>query len=258
MKIAFLYPEVYEISRYGRARKEYPPFGVMYLAAVCEQNGHNVEVYAISHDQFRVDLSSKDVVCYSLSASCTYSLMLKSFESSIIAEKSTIIIGGVHATLFPKVVLHEFHADYVIRGEGEIALNSILKYLAGELNDINIPGIITVDNYEQDVGYAPIVSDLDSIPYPARHLLPEEDVIMTGRLSKRDLRMVHILTSRGCPFHCYFCGGLIKKHRYRSGRDIANELNYLIERYGIEGFVINDENFIINNSNFAPLKNQTF
>ncbi|WP_245584915.1 B12-binding domain-containing radical SAM protein [Psychrilyobacter atlanticus] len=52
--------------------------------------------------------------------------------------------------------------------------------------------------------------------------------------------------SRGCPYSCYFCGSLNKNHRYRSPENILKELNVLKQKYKIDGFVINDENFIIN------------
>jgi anaerobic magnesium-protoporphyrin IX monomethyl ester cyclase len=39
MKVALLYPEVYDMARFKDMRKEFPPFGVLYLAAVAEQAG---------------------------------------------------------------------------------------------------------------------------------------------------------------------------------------------------------------------------
>ena len=48
MKVALLYPEVYDMARFKDKRKEFPPFGVLYLAAVIEQAGHGVAVEAVT------------------------------------------------------------------------------------------------------------------------------------------------------------------------------------------------------------------
>ena len=48
MRVALLYPEVYDMARFKDKRKEFPPFGVLYLAAVIEQAGHDVAVEAVS------------------------------------------------------------------------------------------------------------------------------------------------------------------------------------------------------------------
>ena len=48
MKVALLYPEVYDMARFKEHRKEFPPFGVLYLAAVIEQAGHNVSIKKVT------------------------------------------------------------------------------------------------------------------------------------------------------------------------------------------------------------------
>ena len=48
MRVALLYPEVYDMARFKDKRKEFPPFGVLYLAAVIEQAGHDVTVQAVT------------------------------------------------------------------------------------------------------------------------------------------------------------------------------------------------------------------
>ena len=246
MKMIFLYPEYYEIARFGKTRKEYPPFGIMYLAAVAEQMGEIVKIQSVANNNYRFDLSEYDVVLYSLPSSCTYSLMLKSRQTSIFAEKALLVTGGIHASLFPKEVFVELDVDYLIKGEGEIALTEIVKcYKQGKVC-ADTKGVLCRENFKNEVEFADYVADLDALPLPARHLLPEEDFIMTGRLSIRDLKMTHILVSRGCPYNCYFCGGINKNHRYRGAESVYNELVMLKERYDIAGFVINDENFTIN------------
>lgn len=246
MRIKIFYPEVYNIARFGKKRKEYPPFGILYLAAILEKMGQDVQLQAITPESDGFDLRDYDVIMYSLSASCVYKMMLSNKERSNILESSIVIVGGIHASIFPYETLRDFRSDYVIKGEGEISLYELMRFLLHERVDDNIKGVLSKKNPTLAVENSDIVTDLDLIPYPARHLLPEEDFIMVGRLSKRNIKMTRILTSRGCPFNCYFCGGQIKNLRYRNGLKIKQELEMLIEKYGIQGFVINDENFTVN------------
>ena len=246
MKVIFLYPEYYEIARFGRKRKEYPPFGVMYLAAIVEEKNYSVEIRSVSTENYKFDLREYDLVLYSLSSSCTYEMMKKSRRESLFNFSAKIFVGGIHASLYPHEVFKDFNANYLIKGEGEIALGEILNSLERGEDDVSIRGVMTKNNSEEPIEYANYIENLDEIPYPARHLLPEEDFIMTGRLAIRNIRMTHILVSRGCPYNCYFCGGLNKNYRYRSAEKVYEELIYLKNTYGIGGFVINDENFTVN------------
>ena len=120
MKVALLYPEVYDMARFKDKRKEFPPFGVLYLAAVIEQAGHGVAVEAVVPSHTRLDLSGYDAVGFSLASSATYGLMLQARREglmlqarreSLFAEQALIMVGGVHCNFFPESSLTDFNAD---------------------------------------------------------------------------------------------------------------------------------------------------
>jgi radical SAM superfamily enzyme YgiQ (UPF0313 family) len=87
---------------------------------------------------------------------------------------------------------------------------------------------------------------IDQLPLPARHLLPVEDFVISDRLAGANIRMAHVMLSRGCPFPCSFCAAGQTRIQYRSGTSARHELTHLITAYGIEGFAIVDDNFIVN------------
>ena len=62
MKVALISPEYYDIAHFGVRRKEIPPFGVLYLAAIIEQKGIDVTLYRVSNEQYRFDLKEYDIV----------------------------------------------------------------------------------------------------------------------------------------------------------------------------------------------------
>lgn len=86
---------------------------------------------------------------------------------------------------------------------------------------------------------------MDTLAFPARHLLPKEDIVME-RLSNTSLSIAHVLFSRGCPYHCNFCANQNHNVRYRSKDNIKEELEFLIKDYGIKGFCVVDDNFLVN------------
>ncbi len=69
---------------------------------------------------------------------------------------------------------------------------------------------------------------------------------MNNRLAGTDIRMTHVLLSRGCPFSCRFCAVQQKKVQFRCGENIRRELEQLVQKYNIEGFAIVDDNFVVN------------
>jgi anaerobic magnesium-protoporphyrin IX monomethyl ester cyclase len=97
--------------------------------------------------------------------------------------------------------------------------------------------------------------DISDLPLPARHLLPFDSVVMSDRLAGTDLRMAHVMFSRGCPFPCRFCAAGNTVIQYRSGASARAELDHLIENYGIEGFSIVDDNFIVNRKKVLEICN---
>lgn len=93
---------------------------------------------------------------------------------------------------------------------------------------------------------APNIENLDNLPFPARELLPMDKY---RKLIFQKKPITTLVTSRGCPFNCYFCSssqffGL--KWRTRSPENILSEIEYLIKRYDYHRFAFMDDNFTLN------------
>lgn len=71
---------------------------------------------------------------------------------------------------------------------------------------------------------------------------------MTDRLAGTELRMVHMLFSRGCIYNCFYCAAgqdnRIREIRYRNKFKIVEELQMLKNLYSIDGFSIIDDCFL--------------
>src|SRR2546423_52144 len=108
MRVALLYPEVYDMARFKEHRKEFPPFGVLYLAAVIEQAGHVVAIEKVSPGATDLDLRAYDAVGFSLASSATYGLMLEARDQSAIRDDALVMVGGVHCNFYPRESLCDF------------------------------------------------------------------------------------------------------------------------------------------------------
>ncbi len=254
MKVALLYPEVYVMARFKDKRKEFPPFGVLYLAAVAEQAGHDVAVTAVTPGRTRLDLAGYDAVGFSLASSATYGLMLRARRESVFAAGALIMVGGVHCNFYPESTLADFGAAVAAYGESEEVILEIFDR-ASRRDFTGIPGILwqAVGGDVHRNPARPLMRDIDQLPLPARHLLPAGNVILTDRLAGTDLRMAHVMFSRGCPFPCSFCAAGQTRIQYRGGASARTELEHLIDAYGIQGFAIVDDNFIVSKAKVADI-----
>ncbi len=157
--------------------------------------------------------------------------------------KKNVIMGGAHVSCDPENVLKSLFVDYVVLGEGEIRFPLLLKQIGkGKVKNIEkIDGI----GYRRDgeIRINPLqtfIQDLDSLPHPARELFHLD------RYQMRKKRSTMIITSRGCPHGCAYCSAhLVMGNSFRSRTPVAilEEMMECRERYGIQAFDIEDDNF---------------
>jgi radical SAM superfamily enzyme YgiQ (UPF0313 family) len=152
-----------------------------------------------------------------------------------------IVLGGAHATFLDTDILNDCPAvDFVIRGEGEMAMIDLLRGIEkGELNQVKSLTYRENGTIIRNPLRKPI-SDLDELPLPAYDLLNLEEYF------KENVRLATIVSSRGCPFRCRFCSSSRvsgKKWRGRSAENVVSEIKFLVEKYNITDFEFLDDLF---------------
>ena len=93
----------------------------------------------------------------------------------------------------------------------------------------------------------PFMEDLDSIPFPARQLIPQR-LFFPNLHNARYRKCFTILTSRGCPFNCSFCAARIvsgTKYRMHSAEYVLDEMQMLKKDYGARQLLITDDTFTV-------------
>jgi len=246
MRVLFVYPEAYEIARFGVHRKEFPPFGVLYLGAIVRAGGHEVELRSVSEVATNLDLRGFDAVGFSLASSASLPVMQHLRHHAEFDVDTFIMVGGVHAKLYPSITFDLFQPHVLSFIDADDTILSLLE--RAESRDFSdVPGALW-KNWEGNMVATKLPHPqltLDALPLPARDLIPEDDVIMTDRLAGRDIRMAHVMFNRGCPYACRFCSAGRSRVHYRSGKGSKEELEFLIREYAIDGFAIVDDNFVI-------------
>src|ERR1700738_2020741 len=166
MKVAVVYPEVYDLARFREKRKEYPPFGIMYLASVMEGEGHHIQILKVSSDQTNLDLRDFDAIAFSIPSSATYGLIKESRLQSVYSGDPLIMVGGVHPNFYPEDTLLDIKPHVVGVGECEETILELLQ----QVNTRQFSGILGVcylDGLESKrTPPRPITSSLDSLPLP--------------------------------------------------------------------------------------------
>jgi len=212
----------------------YPPLGIAYIAAVLEEK-HEVTILDtqalnLTRDEIKQSIQkiNPDVVgitCMTptIRASLEISELTKEVSDDIIT-----VLGGPHLSAFPKETLTYDHVDFGVVGEGEIVFPGLLTALEGE-NQLNeIDGLVFKKNGEIKFNSPKkYVKDLDSLPFPARHLLPNKKYYSIHA----DYPFTTLMTSRGCPFNCGYCFRDIfnRKLRFRSAKNVVDEIELCLE-----------------------------
>lgn len=255
LKVAVVYPEVLDMGRYRTNRKEFPPFGALYIAAAMEKEGIEVKIFKLNPDNIIFDFTQFDAVAFSISASATFNLFMECRFKSTFDPDTLIMAGGIHANLLPEQTLVDLEPHVVGIGEGEDTIIELL--VEKDTKDFHkIAGVCYLDdNKPKRTVPRQYTKNIDNFPLPARHLLPKEDFIMNDRMSNTNVLMTHLMPGRGCPFSCRFCASAQTIVQYRSGNDIRRELLHLIESYRIKGFAIVGNDFILNKNNVIDISN---
>lgn len=255
MRVALLYPDAYELARFGKLRKEFPPLGVLSLAAAAERDGHDVSMLNINGESKPYDLRSFDAVGFSLSSSATYPDMLTAWQVALVDSQALIMLGGIHCQLYPEQCLADFGGHVAAVTDAETIINPILE--RGDGKDFSgINGVVWrgCDGLHREAPLC-LPRTLAGLDPPARHLLPSQELIVNDRLAGTSKVMTHVAFSRGCAYDCRFCAAGSRSVRYRTGAEAHAELAGLIDTYGIEGFAIVEDNFTLRRRDVLQISN---
>lgn len=245
-KVLLIYPPSPVLNREDRCQQPtkellvippLPPTDLMYLASIAENAGCIAKIRDYSQGgDFENDLREfqPDFLVVNIATpTLEHDLDAVKKAKEICPDITTIAKGAAFLTYGTDILAEHKALNIGIMGEAEETLKEILS--GKKLN--KIAGIY----YREDLkinftGARSFIEDLDSLPFPARHLVDND---IYRRPDNGKVQAV-IKVSRGCPFHCFFCLATPvsgAKVRRRSAENIIAEIRECVEKYNIRNFL---------------------
>lgn len=233
-------------------RADFPPIGLAYISAFLKKDGISVKVVdAAAYSWNKLSEVIKFNPARIVGIACWTQERGQTFKTAKLAREilpeCKIILGGHHATAFPKNMFVQACADAVVIGEGEL---STLELVRAMLNGNSLDTVkgIAYSNNGNIVLTEPgdFISDLNTLPYPSYADFDLDDYL---GIPEYKGRAASIMTSRGCPHRCVFCsaGSFWKrKWRARDPENVLGEIDMLYNNYNVRNFSFFDDNFTVN------------
>lgn len=265
MRIALLYPPPWKIPARGEAPDtngdgppgEYRdgdldadfyqiPYGLLSIGAQVKRAGHQVKILNLSaYSWNRVEevLAQLDADIYAMSCWTANRRGVALVAKAIKAHRphAPVVIGGPHATPLAKELLEHYPAiDIATVGESELTFLEIIDRVAVGRSMRNLPGAAyRVDGRVEMGPDRAAIEDLDTIASP--HLLYDTHILMT---------------SRGCPWACTFCGAENswgRGFRGQSVKYVLDVLEKMIPRLPVKMVLVKDDTFTTNRKRVLEL-----
>jgi len=259
MKIVLINPDFDEVGdnkNFEKVVNIIPPLGLMYIASVLEKHGFEVRIIDCYLEKSKIDLhkilkkESPDIVGIS-TATPTFGdviriarMILNNFPEIF------IVIGGYHVSAIPRQALSSGYFDAGIIGEGEITFLELVKEFQKKYPKLSKINGLAIKKSNKITFTKPraFIKNLDSIPFPARHLVPPLSRYRPTPASYKRLPVGILISSRGCASKCTFCDRAVFgcTYRERSPGNVLDEVEELRYKFGARELKFFDDNFTLN------------
>jgi len=227
-----------------------PPLGLAYLAGILRREQAEVRILDLLMARYSPDMLRRELAqfqphvvgatCSTINSKAASRILrlCKEFDPGLVT-----LIGGPHASFVAADLIGEAPwIDVVVMGEGDQTIVELVKTLSDGGDLAGVAGIAFRKNGRAVLNPPrPLIKDLDSLPLPARDLLP---------ISKyRALKVpCTVITSRGCPFGCIFCSApkmFGRGVRYRDPGLVVDEIEMINRELGFQEINIVDDTFTV-------------
>jgi anaerobic magnesium-protoporphyrin IX monomethyl ester cyclase len=242
-----------------------PPLGLLFVAGALEKADFEVQLLdnyhirkpleEVKQEVRRLEPEIVGITC----GSVTYRPCIETAKAvKEVLPSCKVVVGGWQPSYMPESLLEHKEIDYLVRGEGEQAMVELATKIS-EGEDMSaiakIPGVAFRHNGETVMTAPELIEDVDSIPFPARHLL-QMSIYDRAAPYFDSKPMDHMNVVRGCPHNCAYCetkklwGSRVRA--FSPARVVA-EIEDLGQNYGTRGVYFVGDNFTINKKRTSEL-----
>jgi anaerobic magnesium-protoporphyrin IX monomethyl ester cyclase len=218
--------------------KPYPPLGILYISSHLRKKGVQVEVFDSTfgsrNQLFEVLRQGPPAILGVYANLMTRTNVLEILRAAKQAGWQTVV-GGPEPSAYIAEYL-DGGADVVVIGEGEVTIEELVPVLKCDSRESlhGVDGIAFRGAEGAIVQTKPReqLRDIDAQPWPDREAIDVGQYVETWR-KHHGMGSVSLITARGCPYHCRWCSHEVfgKTHRRRKPASVADELEWLIQRY---------------------------
>lgn len=230
--------------------KPYAPLGLLYLSSYLRQQGLAVEIYDStfgSRKELFGLLQQGPPSAIGIYANLLTRVAVLEIIACARAAGWKVIVGGPEPANYPEQYL-DAGADVVIAGEGELALEGLLRSSFDRGGWSEIGSLVYYDSNHalRRTSPAPLIKNLDAQPWPDRERINMDRYLTTWR-TFHGQSSVSLITARGCPYKCNWCSHSVygTTHRRRSPRAVVEEVEWILQRYQPDMLWLADDVFTI-------------
>jgi radical SAM superfamily enzyme YgiQ (UPF0313 family) len=230
----------------------FPPLQLMYVASILENGGHKVQILDANADSLSKELAYAKIKKFKTNMIGFSSGVVQWREvlswATYFRSRSKIrtVVGGPIILDYAKEVLSHSCIDYAVYGFRNETILELLDAMKTGRDLSEIEGLCFrkdgvfhhVPFTDQKYGY----KDLNRLPRPARHLVPNHKYF---EFYTRKKNFTLMLTSTGCPYHCAFCGSRYQKFTERPLSDVMDEISEIYDKFGIREIDFKDNTFTL-------------
>lgn len=248
MKILLINPPHLAIGS-RMAGEHLPPLGLLAIGGPLIDAGHQVQLLDADFKPMTLDEIVQETIQYQPNAvlmghsGSTSAQPVINEIASLLKQRIPsvlIIIGGVFPTYHWQEILHKNPAiDFVVCSEGEETTLQLITAISLGNTIETVKGIaLRLNGTALKTATAPNIQNLDAYRI-GWELMGKRNYTYWGHR-----KAVVIQFSRGCPYPCSYCGQSLfwKKWRHRDPQLLADEMEMLHHKFGIEVFNFADEN----------------
>lgn len=216
-----------------------PPMDLAYIAAAIRQAGNEVKLLdmrlhknPLQKLQLEIEEFKPEAIVLNIATTSAN----QDYETlATIPHTIKKICYGTHAQTFPDECFAK-GVDYILIGDPEVAITNLINH---SFEGIKSEGVLTKENKQKTPAWT---DELDLLPFAALDILDLSRYHAPYLKSK----FIIMLSSRGCPFPCTFCLYPVffgKKYRFRSSKNIVDEMEAAQKKYGVNEVFFLDATF---------------
>jgi radical SAM superfamily enzyme YgiQ (UPF0313 family) len=219
------------------------PLGTLYVAAVLQRAGHDVKFFNgafMTHEAVRAGVLGFDpgfIGIYSTTFGWQKAKKTAADLRKDLGGGAFFCVGGPYPIAVQERCLEDAGdcIDAVVTGEGEFTVLEMIGRIEAGRSFDGVLGVAYRDgNMIVKNPPRPLISDLDSLPFPARELLGDANLYIPPPATYRRKPVAVLMTSRGCNRRCIYCFQIDKERksgiRYRGVESVLSEIEYCLRQ----------------------------